>query len=214
MEIIWIYLIISILLLWIPAPFFYPESAKERMISNVYGFDFTLLNYMGCWQNWLDGIRAFAGAYCLINLAIFPDPDVEHADYLVMGTKAAILGIAIVLQTVHWHRIFFFHAPVVFIWGVTVVLSGWLLGVYAIVAAICASVMSNSLELKFWITAGVLAIFGYMLGHSLLPLALNVAVVIVPLALVYSFNNHLVALTISTEPEEEEEEADEGERDE
>lgn len=205
MEINWLYFIISILLLWLPAPFFFPKEAKERLVSNVYAFDFTLVNYLSAWQNWLDGLRAFAGTYCLIHLAIFRDAGVEHAQYLVLGTIAGVLVIAAALQTVHYSRIVFFHAPIFFLWGATLILSDWMLGLYAIVAALCVSVMSNSLELKLWVTAGVLAIFGYLLRGVDLNVALNVAVVFIPLALTYSFNNHLVALTIPSDRFEEEE---------
>jgi hypothetical protein len=209
MEINWIYLVIAILLLWIPAPFFYPEEAKGRLVSNVYAFDYNLFNYLGAWQNWLDGIRAFAGAFCLIHLAVFPDDTVENTRHLVLGFNAGVLGIAAVLQTVHKNRIVFFVAPMFYLWGVTLVLSDWVLGVYAIVAGLCASVMSNSLDLKLWITAGVLAVFGYMLKGVELNVALNVILVIIPLALAYSCNNHLVALTAYSEPEDEDDEYDE-----
>ena len=213
MEINWLYLIISILLLWIPAPFFFPREAKERMISNVYGFDFTLVNYLSAWQNWLDGIRAFAGTYCLVFLALFPDDGVEHTTYFVLGAKALILGIAVVLQTVHRNRIVFFHAPIFFLWGTTLILSDWLLGIYAIVAGLCVSFMSNSLELKLWITTGVLAVFGYMLHGINLNIGINVALVIIPLAVTYSFNSHLVALTSSIEPEDDEDEYEDEDED-
>ncbi len=204
MEINWTYLVIALLLLWIPAAFFYPADSKERFVSNVYGFDYNLFNYIGAWQNWLDGLRAFAGAFCLIHLAIFPDDSVENTEQWMLGLKAAVLGIAVVLQTVHKNRIFFFLTPMFYLWGVTFVLSDWVLAVYAIVAGLCASVMSNSLDLKLWITAGVLAVFGYLL-HGINPnVFLNVVLVVIPLALVYSFNSHLVALTAYSDPEDDE----------
>jgi len=209
MEINWTYFVIAILLLWIPAPFFYPADAKERFVSNVYGFDYNLFNYLGAWQNWLDGLRGFAGAFCLFHLALFPDDNVENTHYWMLGLQAGVLGVAVVLQTIHKNRIVFFLAPMFFLWGITFVLSDWVLAIYAIVAGLCASVMSNSLDLKLWITAGVLAVFGYLLDGINAHVFLNVALVVVPLTLVYSFNSHLVALTAHSEPEDDEDEEDE-----
>ncbi len=205
MEINWIYFVIAILLLWIPAPFFYPAEAKERLVSNVYAFDYNLFNYLGAWQNWLDGVRAFAGTFCLVHLALMPVEGDEPARLWATGLLAAILVIAMLLQTVHKNRIVFFVAPVFFLWGITLVLSDWLLGVYAIAAGLTASVMSNSLDLKLWITAGVLAVFGYLLEGAESLIMINVGLIMIPIALAYSFNNHLVALTAYSEPYDEEE---------
>ena len=207
MEINWIYLVSAILLLWIPAPFFFPAEAKERFVANVYGFDYSLSSYLSAWQNWLDGLRGFAGGYCLVHLAVFPDPAVEHANYIVMGTLAAVFAIAVIAQTVHRSDgVVFFHAPIFFLWGVTLILSGWVLGIYVIIAGLCTSFMSDSVEVKLWITILVLTVFGFLLKGISLMVALNVGLFIIPFALAYSSNNHLVALTAVSEYRDDEDE--------
>ena len=209
MEINWIYLVTAILLLWIPAPFFFPSEAKERFVANVYGFDYSLASYLGAWQNWLDGIRGFAGTYCLVHLAVFPNAEVEHSSYIVLGTMTVILAISVIAQTAHrTEGVVFFHAPIFFLWGITLILSDWVLGIYVIIAGLCTSFMTNSVEVKLWITIVVLSIFGYFLKGINLMVALNVGLYVLPLALAYSFNNHLVALTVISEYRDDEEESD------
>src|SRR5690606_25492833 len=123
LEIDWIMLICAALVLMIPATFLYPSAAKDRLV-NSHSARFRIEQMIGTWQHWIDLLRAFGGTYVLVNLAVSYEV-VEgvsylHQDKLIIG---GILTAAVLLQTVHFRRFFYFTAPILFLWGMTLALA-------------------------------------------------------------------------------------------
>lgn len=195
MTIDWILLFASALVLWLPASLLYPVEARERL-SEHFGSRYRVPSIFLTWQHWLDAVRGFGGAYFLVNYAVsYTNGGGERGGfYETFAVHAAVLAIAVVLQTVHYRRVVYCVAPIAFLIGVTFALSDWQAALFASVFGLLALKLGN-LEVKFPLMAVLLGISGYFISGKDLHLILNCVLLVFPLVLVYIAQTTFVIYT-------------------
>ena len=196
MRIDWIFLIASSVLLLVPASWLYPATGKERLTS-WHSARFRLEAMLGTWQHWLDLARGFGGAFFLTNAAVLMDPaiagDGDRILYLLIIW--GVLGLAVFSQTVNYRQVFYFTAPIFFIWGVTLALVGWMPAVFGIIFSTVLARLLNHLELKLPLMAELVGAAGYEIDGFSMRLALTCGLILAPVVIAFACMNHLVCYT-------------------
>lgn len=192
----WPIFIAAVLVLVFPITLFLSAFTKDRL-AEPHNQRFRLEKGLLVWQNWLDLLRSFAGFYLLAQLAgemelQIQDEAIPHLEAIVL-TTVALPGI--VTQTVHHRQRFYCLAPVFYLWGLTLVFSHWIPALFALVFGSMTARLFDHVEMKFPVTAGLLALTGYLTGHFNLLLVINCALLMVPLVLSYMFLSSMAFLT-------------------
>lgn len=195
LHIDWVLLICASVVLLIPATLFYPPAGKDRLVHS-HNARFRIEQIMSTWQHWLDLIRAFAGTYVLTELAVsyraVDDVSYFHQDKLLIG---GILTAAVLLQTVHFRRFFYFTAPVLFLWGMTLAFASPIPALFAILFSAIIARLGDHVELKLPMMAGLLGVAGYLLDGLSPMLILNCALIVLPMLVAYCSMQNLVCYT-------------------
>ncbi len=162
MEVSLIYLIGSLVLLWMPGYLYLTREGRER-VSDSYGSNgLPLSRIVLAWQNWMDAARGIAGAYGLTHLAIALDSGVRETYYYGFAGVGVVLAIAIVMQVVYIRRHVFCLSPIFFVSGMIFVLVDWWIALYAVVVGLFFGRIINSSEGFFFCAAATVAVFGYL----------------------------------------------------
>lgn len=196
MQIDWMFLGVSLLALLTPAAWIYPRSAKDRL-ANMTSTRFRVERMFGAWQHWFDLVRSLGGSFLLLHLA-FPvngagERFLEHP--YDIGVIGGILVLAVLLQTVQRRGMFYFTAPVFFLWGMTIVIVDWVPAVFAIVFSVVLARLIDSVELKLALMAGLLGIAGYLVSGLTLMLVVGCVLVLLPVLVALVAMDHLVVFT-------------------
>lgn len=182
----------AIFLLWFPPSLWIRQSAKRNLAHQRTAASFDILRASLAWQNWADLARSFAGCFLLYGYALEAP---EGEEWTLFGWRAGILLVALLLQTVRRHHgRTYFLAPIFFVWGMTLFLSGPLLAFYGIAAGILVALLAD-LEWKLPVMAVVVGGVGYLLAGVKLPLILNAVLIVFPLLIAFCGRGHLVFLT-------------------
>lgn len=200
LEIDWIVLIMVAVVLWLPATLLYPAEAKDRL-ARTFSARFRPEYMAGTWQHWLDLARAFLGTHFLVTEGVNFVPGDSgqgywNQDLILIG---GVLAAAVVLQTVHFRKSFYFTAPIFFIWGLTLGLYGWLPAVFAIVFSTIMARLFDHVELKLPLMAALLGVVGYLVSGLSLKLIMAVGLVVLPMLVAFGCMRHLVCYS-RTEP--------------
>lgn len=194
MQVDWLILAGAALLLFLPSSWIYPAAAKERL-STYHSARFRFGRMLKTWQHWFDIIRAFAGTYLLINHAVVFDPAVAtepNERYLVMGLIGIVLTLSVVRQTVQHRQVFYFTAPIFFLWGITCALMNPFPAIFSIVFSTLFAGSLNHIELKLPAMAVLLGVSVYLINGLSFNLGLNVFLIILPLFIAVASMSHLV----------------------
>ncbi|MEX2380776.1 MAG: hypothetical protein WD490_00180 [Opitutales bacterium] len=175
-----LFLLLALALLFLPVTLFYSTSV-QRVLSRQYRSDeFKLKEFFLAWQNGLDLIRGFAGTYILVNWVLPLEPVADEKVTSGHIWAAAILTVAVLIQTVRFRRRLYLLAPVFFLWGITVALSPAPPAFYAIALGLITVVMSNNIELNFPVMTVVLGVSGFFLSGADVLVAINCALILLP----------------------------------
>lgn len=196
MQINWFILAGAAVLLFVPASWIYPASARERLAS-WHSARFRLEAMLGTWQHWLDLARAFGGTFLLVNAAVLVEPMIaEKSDrYLALLLTWGTLALGVFFQTAHRKGTFYFTAPVFFLWGATLALVDWVPALFAIVFSAALARMLNHVELKLPMMAGLLGVVGYLVSGLSLTLILTAGLIVFPMVIAFACMSHLVCYT-------------------
>lgn len=194
MQIDWPILIGASLLLFFPASWIYPAAAKERLSTYQSG-RFRFGRMLGTWQHWFDLIRACAGTYLLVEFAVLIDTEfvVEPSEkYLRWGLIGVILTLAVIRQTVQHRQVFYFTAPVFYLWGITIALMDPFPAAFSIIFSSLFARSLDHVELKLPTMAVLLGVSVYLISGFSFLLALNVFLIVLPLFIAVASMGHLV----------------------
>jgi hypothetical protein len=204
LTISWPYLLVALALLWFPRQWMRtgksvlkkrrkPDGALERLAgmgardpedrSVQPSREFT--NF----RNYLDLFRAFAGGYCLTQLAVTSDG--ADSDLTALIIKALVMLVAVVIQSVRFDERLSFFAPLFFLLGLTAgtcgqasvglpLSIGHATGLFAFALVLAVNpVIPNP---RMFLTAfGLLMLpFGYVFGADLPLVSLNAALILLP----------------------------------
>ena len=203
MGIQWPYLIVAIALLLPPIPF--SAGFRKSLLSFRRNSLANAVAAARVWQNWVDFTRAAFGVFLLTQLAFKPDPNQQDEGLKVLAIQAGILGIVLLAQTVRLLRNVQLLAPVFYLCGLTLMLSGWpqfrgfqialaditWQGAFAVVVGWLFAIGGKKLSYQLPAMAVALAAAGYVLGLGPV-LMLNCALILVPPMLSLLFRRKLI----------------------
>lgn len=151
------------------------------------------LERMVCtWQHWFDFARGLAGAFYL--KLVFAEAGGSGAlgQPYYLAVIGGLLLLAVTLQTIQYNEIFYFTAPVFFLWGVTLAVADWIPALFAIVFSAIIARLTDSVELKLPLLGGLLGTVGYLVAGFSGMLLLAVVLAVLPVLIAFVFMHHLV----------------------
>lgn len=136
MTVHYLYLAVSLLLLWVPRNWLRLGLRVTPKPERVYNaakverdpLDRTPkpLTEAGKSRNWVDLFRASIGTACISLVAINPSTEVVGVDHFALGVQMAILFVSICIQMVRFEGRFSLFAPIFFIQGISFGTAGFL----------------------------------------------------------------------------------------
>lgn len=153
-------------------------------------------------RNWVDFLRALAGGIglCCHQVGAFEITDDAHETtaLVIFLIQAAILVVAVLIQSSRIQGQFTWVAPVFFLFGLSFGIIGWDAALFAIVALVVASLLVSSPGWFLGAYAFFEAVFGYFLGRlsgvSLSWLVVAVGLTLLPVALSLVTSREIVHL--------------------
>jgi len=189
----WLLLILGIGLLVFPAP--HPASLFRREIPGPGMEGHNLIEMMKCWQNWVDLIRAGAGAWILTHFPLAIGSWFQGGvNRVALMAQMIILTSGVIVQCIRFRREFRVVAPCFYLQGVTLAFSWPELGLFAVLAAWTLTFARKNVD---WLLPGLavaLALGGYLLQGVTMPVLFNTALVCVPWLLSILFFKPLLFL--------------------
>lgn len=198
MNIDWLWLGVAILLLAPPPPL---SGELRRILSSVRRSESVEVGgIFKSWQNWLDLLRAAAGTAVLMKMAIWAEIRTEGSGTRVFILQLAVLIGALLLQIVRrnatanrpeqkWQIM----APVCYLSGVTVALSGASSGLFAVVAGWLFAIATKNPQFQLPIMWIALAAGGFVFGKGL-ALYGNLSLILFPLCAAFVLRKRMVFL--------------------
>lgn len=181
MKIHWAAFLVSVILLWPPVPLTPPEL--RRMLMNPRRQDqLRLWNLLGLWQNWVDLIRAVAGTFILVHIAVTINPDGENGAIKTAIVYGAVLAIGVVSQCIRSDREVHLFAPIPYLIGLTLVLSNYDQGGFAIFVGTLLGLSAKKPSVFLPSMLLALAMSALIIDRSL-PILVNCALIALPLFL-------------------------------
>lgn len=185
----------ALILLGFPPSLWIGERVKRRLAHQRTAGDFKIHRGALAWQNWADLVRAYAGCHLLYLYALEVPEGVEGKEWELFGWRVGILMAALLVQTVRRHHgRSYYLAPIFFVWGATLFLSGPLLAFYGIAAGTLVAGVGGSLEWKLPVMAVVVVGAGYLFSGISLPIIVNGVLIVLPLLIAFLGRGHLVFL--------------------
>lgn len=191
MEIDWIIFAGAVVLLCVPATLLYPAPGKDWLAQS-RSARFRIERMLATWQNWFDFVRAFGGTFLLTKAAITVDPASAGGNHEKLALVGGVLAVAVIFQTLHHRKFFYFTAPIFFLWGLTLVLVNWPIAVFAIIFSVILSRLADHVELNLPLMAGLLGVAGYLVNGLSLTLLLTAVLIVLPVIIAFCSMQHLV----------------------
>ncbi len=196
----------SILLLGTPSYLFFTSHVRRRVTEAQHSGGFPLPGIFLPWQNWLDLVRAAAGAYLLFHHTFELDRELESF-YEEFGWMAGVFAVGIMLNVYYRRRHLYCLAPVFYITGISLglFLENWWMVLYGVVAGLVFGRIINLPEAFFIVMGLVIGAFGYFFkGGVSLDLLLLCALTILPIVYAFATKRGLVVAASRTHTIEEE----------
>ena len=142
------------------------------------------------WRNWIDLVRSIAGVYLLTRFAVIADPDTPGGGLKAMMVIAGVICAGMLLQTVRFDGKVHFVAPLFYSSGLTLMLSGYVTGGFALFVGWLFTMAGKNIQLQLPVMLVALAIGGFLLDRNL-ALIVNCALISIPLLLPVLFRQPL-----------------------
>lgn len=186
----WPKFIAALVLLLPPSPLFFGRNVGYDSLARI--LDQFLPGVFRLAWHWVDLCRALVGVWFLtLTLGIGHAPR-QTPPYQALVVLAAVLSVALVLQTVVCKEPNSFHAAFAFVVATIVVLFPPLVAGFALVCGVMSSTGFRSAMAFFGMTAVCLVIFGYWFYPNWLLLAVGALMSGLPLLLPMLFGRELV----------------------
>lgn len=173
-------LLLALIGLWTPAAVFSPSSVKTKLRLAVRRRDDGIGSLLRSKINWLDLVRGGLCAWIIQNYVFHFENGQDELARIFTFVQLAILAIAVLAQTVGIARKPCIIGPVFFLTGVTLAVSGPLVGGLAVALALTLALMLRRLSLLFIIAPLCLAVFGVVFGRLGLTTVFNAGLFAMP----------------------------------
>ncbi len=190
MNIDYVLLPLGLSLLGIPSPAIATSRIRARLRHPARRRDEGLKSLARSWVNWADLVRAWVGVW-LIQRVLRASSGQDDLATVNMGAEMAILCLAVLAQTFWVSRSIRVVGPIFFLTGLTLSLSGPMVGGFALVFGLACALMYKRLSLAFLvIPAGILG-FGMLFHQVSLFGLLNATAFLIPEFLAFAFRQRL-----------------------
>jgi hypothetical protein len=145
------------------------------------------MSLIRCRLNWLDLGRSAFGGWLLQHEILTFRAGQDDLAMVHTFVQVGVLFIAVLVQTVWIDRPLRIIGPTFFITGLTIAVSGPLIGGFALILGLACALMFRRLSLSFIFVPAALVAFGFMF-HKMSPLLLfNAAMFSIPTLLAFAF---------------------------
>ncbi len=182
----------AVVLLFTPSYLFFNSRIRRRIANSLPSGDFPLVGILRTWQNWLDLVRGYAGAYLLYHHVYALDAQAEN--YMdELGVVAGVLALGLFFNTYYKRKHLYCMAPMFLVTGISLVIFDWWMVIYGVVAGAVFGRIVNSPEV-FHISMGVvIGAFGYFFGGISIMLLLTCALIVLPIVYAFTTKRGLIA---------------------
>lgn len=182
------YLILATALLWLPFP-----NLNKR-----FRMRWLLLRYsqpeagkvVRSWQNYLDLLRAVVAAFVLLSFANHIEANPNARPELLWLPKMILL-VGVVIQTVRLTSPPMLFAPVFYLGGLTLVLSGYVEGGFAFLFGWAFAIGAKDVRWQLPVMGGFLVLVGFFNQNVTPWLIMNAGLIFLPLFLAILFKKPL-----------------------
>lgn len=192
MEMEWMFLAASTVILWLPATWLYPASGKD-WLADTHRARFRLERMLETWQHWFDLIRALGGTFFLTTAVVGITGEVVEGDHWEPIAIGGILAAGVAFQTVHYRKDFYFTAPIFYLWGITLILVDWPVAVFSILFSAVLGRLADQVELKLLLMGGLVGVAGYLISGFRLNLVIVALLAVLPVIIAVGSQKHLVS---------------------
>ncbi len=187
-------LLIAGILLGTPVYLFLSSDILQRVFNTQGADGFLLSRLAATWQNWMDLLRAFAGAWLLSRQVFVLDPAWDEGVYVKFAVVGGILAAGVAVQVVYYSRHIYCLCPVFYLAGVSFGLVDWWIALYGLLAGLFFGAIANSTEAFFLSMAITIAIAGYFF-HGISPEWVVACVLLVlPVSIALSIHESLISV--------------------
>jgi hypothetical protein len=182
----YVLLFLALLGLWTPAAVLLPSSVKKKLCVGARRRKEGLGPLLRSKLNWLDLARGAGCAWLVQNSVFHFEKGQDELALVFTFVQLAILAIAVLVQAVHFSRKLCIIGPVFFLIGTTFILSGPLVGAFALGLAMAISLMLGRLSYLFVAAPVCLAVFGVVFGRMGLSTVFNAGLFALPAFLAFA----------------------------
>ena len=181
MRIQWALMVLCLILLVPPLPL---SASLRRFLKSRRNPTASLRSLLRTWQNWVDLLRAGAGAYLLTEFVVQMNPEIPESGTKALVLEGAVLGLALLFQTVRLGQGVQLVAPIFYLCGFTVALGGYAAGGFAVFVGWLFTIGGKNPVYQLPIMGVALLAAGYLLDLNL-RLLLACGLIFVPLVLAF-----------------------------
>jgi len=145
-----LYLALAIVLLWLPTALFLGRRRRRELRVPDRESGLTILSLLASVWSWIDLLRAGAGAWILVYLAIRP-PLLSGPSTLCSILQVAVLGLGVWSQTMLTGSFRLRLAPLCYLVGLSVALLPWQVSLFGGVLGLTLAAMMSQWIMAFWI---------------------------------------------------------------
>jgi hypothetical protein len=177
----WTFLLLAVVLTWLPYPL--PKSINDRLQADppVRPRPPSVGGVLRVWTNWVAFLAATVAAYLLENQVFTIEPNARGVGIKILAIKAAVFLPAILIHMLRMKKELNMFAPAALLSGITLGLCGPLTGPFAVVVGWLFAAVQKNPMIQLPVTAIVGGGAGFLIHDpSIITLALAVGLLLLP----------------------------------
>jgi hypothetical protein len=177
----------AVVCLWTPTALVSSPQIRERLRKPARRRDEGIASLARCWLNWVDLARAALGAWLLQSEVLAFRAGQDDTGQVYTVALYAVLFVAVIAQTLWIGRPVRIIGPAFFISGLTVVLCGPMIGIFALLLGFASALVLRRLSLSFAFVPLSLVGFGLIFHKIGAMVIFNAALFALPVLLAFAF---------------------------
>jgi hypothetical protein len=182
---------LGLVCLGIPAPVMCSDRVREKLRQPARRHESGIVSLLRSGVNWIDLVRGAAGAWLVQHVFRVAHGGQDDLATTFLIAQLATLFIGVVAQTIWIDRSPRILGPAFFLAGLTLVVSGPLVGGFALVLGFAAALMLRRLSLAFAFVPASLLAFGLLFHQLGLPVLFNAGAFALPAFLAFASGSRI-----------------------
>jgi hypothetical protein len=182
---------LAILCLWTPSAVISSSEVKEKLRKPIRRRDEGLASLLRCKLNWIDLIRSAFGGWLLRHEVLTYRNGQDELGLVYTVVLYAVLLIAVLAQMIWVDRPLRVIGPTFFLAGLTLAVSGPMIGGFALVLGFTCALMLRRLSLSFFIVPLGLIAFSLLFDKVRLLVVFNAAIFALPALLAFAIGSRV-----------------------